>query len=371
MQDTAAPTTNNYRGTDSQSKSNSNTVTTSQTMDDLAKIISNSSKIIVVCGAGISVSSGIPDFRSPSSGIYNLIASLPEYGSLPQPECLFSLDFFVDNPTPFWKFAPTLYSNDTHFQPSPTHYFFTELDRRDKLLRVYTQNIDGLEFDAGLPPSSPATTSKVVQCHGSMRKVTCMDCKRTFNAPDDIQSSLSSSEVPRCGETGIVARGDLVPPSSSCNGSSETTSDRPLKKRRRSSRSATVTATESSESKMTRGCPGVLKPNVTFFGEKVTSSVMELMQKDATKADLVLVVGTSLQVRPLSTSLSLFQACSDGGPMVVLVNKDSIDMKKTGSKRAFDAEYLGECDGVFEAVCELLEWETKKVVGVDVLSGKK
>ena len=68
-------------------------------------------------GAGISVSAGIPDFRSPKTGVY---ANLAEY-NLPNPEALFTLDYFLGNPEPFYKFAQNF--DLTKFDPTPTHYF--------------------------------------------------------------------------------------------------------------------------------------------------------------------------------------------------------------------------------------------------------
>ena len=74
-------------------------------------------KILVLTGAGISVSAGIPDFRSPGTGLYD---NLKEY-NLPRPEAIFSLDFFIDNPEPFYKFAQNF--DLTRYEATPTHYF--------------------------------------------------------------------------------------------------------------------------------------------------------------------------------------------------------------------------------------------------------
>ena len=334
----------------------------------LANRISKASNILIICGAGISCSSGIPDFRSPKSGIYNIIAELREFNSLPQPECLFTIDFFNDDPKPFWNFATRLYPTKFTFQPSVTHHFFHLLYLQKKLLRVYTQNIDGLELEAGLPEN------KVVFCHGSMRKLKCQDCQRNFNAPNDISPFLKEHEVPVCGEVGIH-----------CGDSSSDKDDQPQKKkRRRSARRSVKESTAKSENNVTRGCPGILKPCITFFGESISLNVMKKMKKDSKIADLVLVVGTSLQVRPLSTSLDLFAArsstlnlstsssssslsssssssstisnnnCNEIGktvnPTVILINKEKVDILKTGASRHFDETLLGECDTIFEKV---------------------
>ena len=74
-------------------------------------------KILVLTGAGISVSAGIPDFRTPGTGLYD---NLKEY-NLPRPEAIFSLDYFIDNPEPFYKFAQNF--DLTKYEATPTHYF--------------------------------------------------------------------------------------------------------------------------------------------------------------------------------------------------------------------------------------------------------
>jgi len=89
-------------------------------------------KILIMTGAGISVSCGIPDFRSPKTGVY---ANLKEY-DLPNPECLFTLDYFIKKPEAFYKFAQNF--DMTKFKPSPTHYFIKMLDERGHLFMNMT-----------------------------------------------------------------------------------------------------------------------------------------------------------------------------------------------------------------------------------------
>jgi NAD+-dependent protein deacetylase sirtuin 1 len=114
-------------------------------------------KIIVITGAGISVSSGIPDFRSKDIGIYNTLDC--EFYNIPSAELLFDYEFFRIDAEPFYKFAKKLLPDET-VRPSPCHNFIANLESRGKLLRNYTQNVDGLERKAGI--------SRVVECHGSM-----------------------------------------------------------------------------------------------------------------------------------------------------------------------------------------------------------
>ena len=74
-------------------------------------------RILVMTGAGISVSAGIPDFRSPGTGVYD---NLKEY-NLPRPEAIFTLDYFLEKPEPFYKFAQHL--DVENYNATPTHYF--------------------------------------------------------------------------------------------------------------------------------------------------------------------------------------------------------------------------------------------------------
>ena len=112
-------------------------------LDDVCQLLRASRKILVLTGAGVSVSAGIPDFRS-ADGIY---ARLKREFMMPSPTCMFDIKYFNENPGPFFDFASELWPG--RFKPSQSHLFIAELERRGKLLRNYTQNIDTLEHQAG------------------------------------------------------------------------------------------------------------------------------------------------------------------------------------------------------------------------------
>jgi NAD-dependent SIR2 family protein deacetylase len=111
------------------------------------ELLSGKKNIMVLVGAGISVSCGIPDFRS-SQGLYNTLRCEEIDKDLAAAEDLFHLDFFEENPAPFYKFA-VLNNLFAPRKPSTSHFFLKLLEEQSKLLRVYTQNIDGLEEFAG------------------------------------------------------------------------------------------------------------------------------------------------------------------------------------------------------------------------------
>ena len=115
--------------------------------------------IIVMCGAGVSVSAGIPDFRTPGTGLYD---NLQQYG-LPYAEAIFDLRFFQRNPGPFHRLCRELWPGN--FQPTASHSFLRLLSDKGLLLRCFTQNIDSLETAAGLP------ADKLIAAHGNFDSV--------------------------------------------------------------------------------------------------------------------------------------------------------------------------------------------------------
>ncbi|KAJ3274089.1 NAD-dependent histone deacetylase sir2 [Terramyces sp. JEL0728] len=120
------------------------------TFDDVVELIKKSKNIVVLTGAGVSVSCGIPDFRS-KNGIYSRLSEF----ELSDPQEMFDLEYFKFRPETFYSFAKEIYPSN--FKPSPSHMFIKKLEEQGKLLRNYTQNIDTLENIAGI--------KNVVQCH--------------------------------------------------------------------------------------------------------------------------------------------------------------------------------------------------------------
>ena len=106
------------------------------TLTDVVELIRKSQKIVVLTGAGVSVSCGIPDFRS-RDGIYARLAV--DFPDLPDPQAMFDIHYFRKDPRPFFKFAKEIYPGQ--FEPSPCHKFIKCVESQGKLLRNYTQNI--------------------------------------------------------------------------------------------------------------------------------------------------------------------------------------------------------------------------------------
>ena len=210
----------------------------SGSIEDLAQMIKTKHAVLVMCGAGISVAAGIPDFRTPGTGLYS---NLQKY-NLPTPESLFTLSFFRNKPEIFFNAAKELHLWPGEFAPTRVHHFIKALDDAGKLLRCYTQNIDCLERMACLPPD------KLVEAHGTFASSHCTAsaCRLPFDNKA-MEDHINRKEVARCST-----------------------------------------------------CGAVVKPDVVFFGENLPERFHQLLEEDVVKADLLLVLGTSLKVTPFA-----------------------------------------------------------------------
>lgn len=157
---------------------------------ELRKIINENDNIVFFGGAGVSVPSGIPDFRS-ADGIYS-----QAYKSILNPETIISHSFFLRHPEEFYEFYKDkmIYENA---EPNAAHYALAELEKRGKLNAVITQNIDGLHQKAG--------SKHVLELHGTIHYNYCMKCGKRY----DLDYVVKSKGVPRC-ECGGIVRPDVV-----------------------------------------------------------------------------------------------------------------------------------------------------------------
>lgn len=192
----------------------------------------------------------VPDFRSPGTGLYANLARL----NLPTAESVFDISYFRQNPNPFYVLAKELYPGN--YKPTLSHVFIALLAKKGLLRMLFTQNIDCLEREAGVP------ADLIVEAHGSFATQRCIDCKKEF--PDDIMKQhVLSGDVPRCVD------------SATCN--------------------------------------GLVKPDIVFFGESLPSAFFHSLPA-LEEADLALVMGTSLTVHPFA---SLPERVEDDCPRVL------------------------------------------------------
>ncbi|KAG7662725.1 uncharacterized protein J8A68_003784 [[Candida] subhashii] len=258
---------------------------------DLLQDLRRSSRIVVITGAGISTSLGIPDFRS-FQGLYTQLSRL----NVEDPQKVFDMETFKKDPRIFYSIAHMVLPPDKNY--SIMHAFLNLLQNKNKLLRNYTQNIDNLEARAGIEHK------KLIQCHGSFTHATCITCLSQYSGRK-IERHIRHQQIPRCARCW------------------KNTGEAPMNH-------------------------GVIKPDITFFGEDLPKRYYSTLSRDVRSCDLVLVVGTSLKVEPVA---SIIDKIPRRVPRI-LINKDAIPDKD------FDLSLLGYCDEVVSYLAKELgdEW---------------
>ncbi len=157
----------------------------------LKQIFENARSLVVFTGAGISVPSGIPDFRS-ANGIYNQKSKI----NIP-PEEIISHSFYEAHPELFFEF----YKEKMCYpdaKPNAAHKYFANLEKKGVNVTVVTQNIDGLHQAAG--------SSRVYELHGSVHRNYCEKCNRYFG----LNYVLNHKGVPLCDKCGGIVKPDVV-----------------------------------------------------------------------------------------------------------------------------------------------------------------
>lgn len=279
-------------------------VLTTFDIDGIARYIKEHEckNVVVMCGAGISTSAGIPDFRTPGTGLYDNLQRF----NLPAPESVFDIDFFQHNPAAFYELAKDMWPGN--YDPTPTHHFIKLLSDKGILLRVYSQNIDSLECQAGLP------AERLVAAHGNF------DTAHVINTDPEVEVDIKELKAAiDQGEAGWQAlreaKGNLV------------------------------------------------KPKITFFGEDLPERFAELHEDDLASCDLLIVLGTSLVVQPFCMLVGL----ATGVVPRLLINREPAGVcdrlpggfrfKKEGAANWRDAFHAGDCDSGCRELAKALGWE--------------
>jgi len=254
--------------------------------------------VIIMTGAGMSTAAGIPDFRSPDKGLYaTLKESFPE---LNRPEDIFDLRYYKENPKPFCKLCRELDLcgvGNTKYKPTKAHYLSLLLSKKKILRRTYTQNIDGLDLATGLPPEL------LVESHGGGRSASCVECGEAQDVKE-VRKVIEEKEVPKCPK-----------------------------------------------------CYGLCKPDITFFGEELPKRFAELKEDDFCECDLLIVMGTSLQVAPFCNLVA------DVGRLIprLLINlselRDELFLFKH-EKNYRDVFVKNTCDAGVQRLVNLCGWKS-------------
>ena len=193
----------------------------------LARLIRAAGSVVALTGAGISVPSGLPDFRTPGAGIWENV----------DPMEVAHIDAWRADPERFWSFYGNRFQTLGDKQPNGAHAVLAVLEQRGLLDAVITQNIDMLHRRAG--------TRDLIEVHGSIASCVCLSCDARVPS-DDVLALLEDAAVPLC------------------------------------------------------ACGRPLKPDVVLFGEFLPEQALERSTQLATNADLLLCIGSSLEVYPVA-----------------------------------------------------------------------
>jgi NAD-dependent deacetylase len=200
------------------------------TVEALAGLVADARSVVALTGAGISVPSGIPDFRTPGTGLWERV----------DPVEVAHIDAFRSDPARFWHFYGERFASLAGKRPNGAHLALAELERRGLLDAVITQNVDMLHRVAG--------TQELVEVHGSIATSSCQACGRTETI-EHARALLSAAAdgVPRC-----------------------------------------------------EICAEPLKPDVVLFGEMLPAAPFERARELCESADVLLCIGSSLEVHPVA-----------------------------------------------------------------------
>lgn len=145
-----------------------------------AGLLRDAGKAVALTGAGLSTHSGVPDFRSAESGLWEKV----------DPFEVASIYSFVRKPEAFYEWIRPLAIKMREAEPNPAHVALAQMEEAGYLSAVITQNIDMLHTRAG--------SRTVYQIHGHMREATCIECGRVYEAEPYMERLITDGDVPRC-----------------------------------------------------------------------------------------------------------------------------------------------------------------------------
>ncbi len=269
--------------------------TVQKQLENAVDYVVKSKRMLLVTGAGISTSAGIPDFRS-TGGLYS--SSSKEHKI--KGKELFDIALFNDPATTslYYTFMAELFEKSSKARSTSTHKFIKTLHSNGRLLRCYTQNIDGLERQEGLRlDHDNLKLNQVLQLHGDIQRLKCFLCASTFPQTEDYCRTFSLGQAPKCPVCEVKC--------------------------------ATRVAAGRRAIAM-----GTLRPDVVLYGEQ--HPLAEVIGKACNadllrKPDLLLITGTSLKVIGIKKLVkdAAKQVHANGGK-VILVNKTELPQSEWG-----------------------------------------
>ena len=226
-----------------------------EALREVAGWIRAAQRVTVLTGAGISTESGIPDFRGPQ-GLWT---------KNPGAEKMATLSHYVaDKEVRERAWRNRLESPTWKAEPNAGHRALVALERAGNLHLLITQNVDGLHLAAGTSPA------RLVEIHGSLREVVCLDC---------------GERAPMERARARVRAGESDPP---C-----------------------------------RSCGGILKSATISFGQNLVAHDLRRAEGAARECDLLLAVGSTLSVYPIAGVVPIAKQC---GAQIVIVNAEPTEM---------------------------------------------
>jgi NAD-dependent deacetylase len=240
----------------------------------LADLIRESRSTVALTGAGVSVPSGIPDFRTPGKGMWTKV----------DPMKVAHIDAFRRDPKAFWEYYRPRFHTLADKKPNPAHEALAELERRGLIDGVITQNIDRLHRAAG--------SKKVVEVHGTIQTSSCTCCGASYPL-EKVDSLFTDEGVAEC-----------------------------------------------------RMCCGYVKPDVVLFGEMLPAAAIQEAQEMAERADLMVCIGSSLEVHPVA---GLPAITLEAGGKVAIVTQSSTPYDRHAAVR-LDGDVVDELGAVLAAL---------------------
>lgn len=161
-------------------------------IEQARSLIRDSSYVVALTGAGISTPSGIPDFRSIDSGLWDQV----------DPLAVASIHAFKQRPHSFYEWIYPLAQQILQAQPNAAHVALAEMEMQGSLKSIITQNIDLLHAKAG--------SRTVYEVHGHVREATCLVCRETYNGEAILFEFLGTGNLPRCSSCGSVLKPNVI-----------------------------------------------------------------------------------------------------------------------------------------------------------------
>lgn len=276
-------------------------------LEGIAKYIERErvQRVIVMCGDGVSANAGVPHLRTTNVELHEKLQRL----DVPDAKSIFDVDYFKQRPDAFYELCRDMWSGT--YDPTPSHYFIRLLSEKGLLQRCYTENIDFLERRAGVDDD------QLVAAYGDFESAHVIDDVLGLDHTYDVSISELKAALDKGGSEGWQ--------------------------------------------QLREHYGGLVKPKICFFGEELPENFMTLYRMDLESCDLLLVLGTSLQIAPFNRLLSIVPSSVPR----LLINQEPTGLSEDlhsgfcfhhPESNLRDVFYASECDSGVRALVDKLGW---------------